>query len=57
MRPIRIFQKLPTTLQPIDRRPRVLLPTQEFTDAPDSARLLRENELIWLSGAGRRLWD
>ena len=57
MRPVRLFQKLPTTLQPIDRRPRVMLPAQEFTDAHDSARQLRESELIWLSGAGLRLWD
>jgi hypothetical protein len=51
------MQNIPTTLQPIDRRPRVVLPTQEFADAHEAARLLREAELVWIYGHGRRLWD
>jgi len=57
MRPLRRTQNIPTALQPIDRRPRVVLPIREFTDDHDSARLLREAELVWIYSTGLRLWD
>ena len=57
MRPLRRMQNIPTALRPIDRRPRVVLPIREFTDDHDSARLLREAELVWIYSTGLRLWD